>query len=357
MSVVDINGDGFDDFYLMARWGKNQLFVNRGDGTFQDRAAEFGLDIDGRTSSAIFADFDNDGDPDVFLGRTLERSQFFVNQDGRFVEAMGSVEEDALPFFVASVSATDYDGDGLLDVYFSTYAAASVRGQHHASELGGTLGPDDRTRIEYYYDNFLSAEDAEALETLKNAPEAYSVLNLPGPPNILLHNAGDGRFEAVDVSALRSFQNSYQSTWADFDGDGDQDVYIANDFAPNRLMRNDGEGRFVDVTAETGTADIGFGMGASWADYDEDGSQDLYVSNMYRKAGKRITSQLPNIDERFTKMTSGNSLFHNRSGTFDKVSGLAAPALMVENAGWAWGVQFLDVNNDGALDIYSLSGY
>ncbi|MCH8134187.1 MAG: VCBS repeat-containing protein [Myxococcales bacterium] len=84
VSVVDIDGDGDEDFYVMARWGVNQLFVNRGDGRFDERAADWGLDIENFSSSALFADFDNDGDPDLFLGRTLEPSLYLENLGDRF---------------------------------------------------------------------------------------------------------------------------------------------------------------------------------------------------------------------------------------------------------------------------------
>jgi hypothetical protein len=155
----------------------------------------------------------------------------------------------------------------------------------------------------------------------------------------------------------RLFLNSYQSTWADYDRDGDPDLYVANDFSPNVLLRNDGTGKFTDVTQASNTADIGFGMGATWGDYDQDGRQDLYVSNMYSKAGQRITAQIPGIDPRIVKMARGNSLLRNIEGTFQHVSGMTQPSLTVEHAGWSWGSQFADVNNDGTLDIFALSGY
>ena len=156
---------------------------------------------------------------------------------------------------------------------------------------------------------------------------------------------------------LRAFRHTYQSTWSDYDDDGDPDVYLANDFAPNVLLENDGTGQFSDVTARTGTADIGFGMGVSWGDFDRDGKQDLYVSNMYSKAGKRITSKVPGIDPVFAAMARGNSLFHNVGDKFHKVSGTEPGTVPVEVAGWSWGGQFCDFDNDGWLDIYALSGH
>ena len=153
-----------------------------------------------------------------------------------------------------------------------------------------------------------------------------------------------------------SFTNTYQATWSDYDGDGDQDVYLANDFAPNHLFRNDGGGAFEDVTQATGTADIGFGMGASWGDYDHDGRHDLYVSNMYSTAGRRIAGRL-DVHRDIPKMARGNTLFRNEVGQFRHVSSVKPPGLLVENSGWAWGGQFIDFDNDTFLDLVSLAGY
>ena len=130
-----------------------------------------------------------------------------------------------------------------------------------------------------------------------------------------------------------------------------------NDFAPNNLFRNDGAGGFTDVTEETGTADLGFGMGASWGDFDADGLLDLYVTNMYSKAGLRITAQLNDVDGRFRRMARGNTLFRNKITEFERVSSLERPGLLVAAAGWGWGSQFVDLDNDSDLDIYALSGF
>jgi len=344
LAVADVDGDGHDDIYLMERHTTNMLFRNRGDGTFEESASTFGLDIEDYTAAAIFADFDNDGDLDGVLGRTLERSMYLENRDGRFVDASDG-SGTALPFFASSVNAVDYDNDGLLDLYFSTYAAQMVNStEKHLPEA---------------FANYLGPEEIREMEGLLDPSEMGNKrANYPGPPNILLKNAGNGRFvRADDALATKVYRNTYQSTWADYDNDGDADVYLANDFAPNNLIRNDGNGQFTDVTEETSTADIGFGMGASWADYDDDGFQDLYVSNMFSKAGRRITEQVGSVDPRFAQMARGNSLFKNSPEGFEKVSGMASPSLLVEEAGWSWGSQFMDVNNDGFQDILALSGH
>ena len=347
IAVVDIDQDGLDDIYVMARWGKNILLRNRGDGTFGEQAADVGLDLDGYTSAAIFADFDNDGDRDAFLGRTLQPSAYLENVDGHFVDRSHDLDDRTLPYLTSSLSVVDYNQDGLLDIYVSTYAirmiAAYFERPNHASP-------------QMILSDFIAHDDARRLFQMVIGTRALIPMRWPGPPNILLRNEGGGRFvTADDAPNLRTFTNTYQATWSDFDGDGDQDVYLANDYAPNNLFRNDG-GTFVDVTRETGTADIGFGMGASWGDYDHDGHYDLYVSNMYSTAGRRIAGRL-DVHPEIPKMARGNTLFRNEVGQFKHVSSVEPPGLLVENSGWAWGGQFVDVDNDTYLDLVSLAGY
>lgn len=351
ISVVDIDQDGLDDLYVMARWGRNILLHNEG-GYFVDVARQYGLDIDGHCASAIFADFDNDGDPDLLLGRTLVPSQYLVNENGVFVDRTDTLVDGDLPSLVTSASAADYNGDGLLDIYLATYAA-NMQDDELRMEGPTPQNPDAPGLLTDFLPEPVAVELQDRLEDLKY----HRHLNNYGPPNLLLVNRG-GRFEpAPENEQVEAWRHTYQASWNDFDLDGDPDLYLANDFAVNSLMRNDGEAGFVDVAEETGTTDIGFGMGASWGDYDNDGRADLYVSNMFSKAGRRITGSLKDIDERFGLMARGNSLFHNDSTSFRKVSGLDAPALQVEKAGWSWSGQFVDFDNDGWLDVHALSGY
>lgn len=175
---------------------------------------------------------------------------------------------------------------------------------------------------------------------------------------MLLVNLGEGRFAlAPENNQLGLWRNSLQATWADFDEDGDPDIYVANDWADDNLFRNDGPKGFVDVTQETGTNLFGFAMGATWGDYDNDGLQDLYVSNMYSKAGRRITARIADLNPDYVRSAEGNYLYRQIDGQFELVSGLEPPALTVADAGWSWGGQFTDIDNDGFLDIYVVSGY
>jgi hypothetical protein len=170
-------------------------------------------------------------------------------------------------------------------------------------------------------------------------------------------NRGDWSFERSDkYSNLSVLRNTYQAGFSDIDLDGDPDLYLANDFSPNQLFENRGDLGFVDITEASGTSDFGFGMGVSWGDVDEDGLFDLYVSNMYSRAGRRMTRGVEGVDPRVEKAARGNSLFGNQHPEFQRRSGLDE-GWRVEQAGWAWGGQFLDINNNGLLDLYVPNGY
>jgi hypothetical protein len=346
LSVVDIDADGHDDLYVTVCWGKNLLLRNRGDGTFEEVAAQYGLDIEGRSTCAIFADFDNDGDPDAILGRSLERSLYLVNNGGKFSDRSAELAGTALPYLVTSLSAADFNSDGLMDVYFTTYSPIDIQ-QRITS---------DQPAAPQWATQYLSPTEVQEVQRRMVGEHQY--LGQVGPPNVLLVNRG-GRFEvARESTQVAAWRNSLQGTWADYDEDGDPDLYVANDFATDVFYRNDGDAGFVDISQQSGIDLPGFGMGAAFGDYDNDGRQDLYASKMYSKAGKRITSQIPGIDARVSGSAEGNYLFHNAGQhRFENVAGHDPPALLVANAGWSWGGQFADFDNDGFLDLYVSSGF
>ena len=358
VAVADINGDGFDDIYVMVRIGRNLLLMNKGDGTFAEESVKYGLSLPGHTTCAIFADFDNDGDIDALLGRSLLKTAYLENTGGLFVQHKAPPWS---PMAVVSMSAADYNRDGLLDVYLCTYRPAAPP---QSAPGGGVaaVGTDDFD----WMDEFLPRDQAAEYRRRLKAERARTpdgafpdLLDQVGPPNVLLVNRGRGVFEpAPENSTAGLWRNSLQATWADYDRDGDPDLYVANDWAPDNLLRNDGPSGFTDVTTEAGTTTYGFAMGASWGDYDNDGREDLYVSNMYSKAGRRITAAVPGLGQSFIESAEGNWLYHHGpGGHFTQVAGIEAPAMPVMKAGWSWGGKFADFDNDGWLDLYVLSGY
>lgn len=346
LAVVDYDGDGWDDLYLTVRQGRNILLKNLRNGTFRDATVETRLAVPGLSNAALFADFDNDGDPDLFLGRILKPSLYFRNDGGVFTECSESRFNVPLPQFANSVSAVDYNQDGLLDIYVCTYG------------LFGSSNQEVLDKNRPFISN-------EAYRTYASRlPKAHRYLNMVGPPNMLFVNRGDRGFElAPENASLQFYNNSFQSSWSDFDDDGDEDLYIANDFARDLLIRNDGKNaqgtvQFTKVTDSIGHRTMnGFGMGVDWGDYDRDGKEDLYISNMFSKAGLRITQQVPGLDPRFHEFAEGNRLYRYDGKAFQLTSYPAKNGHPVHQAGWSWGGRLFDANNDGWLDIYAANGY
>ena len=347
--VVDIDRDGFDDLYVTGAGGPSTFFRNNGDGTFDDVTEQLGLDFD-HVLSATFADLDNDGDSDLFLSRFNrdKATRYLVNENGKFVDRTAELGFD-LPNYTVPIAVTDFNNDGLLDVYLGRYVNAYVP---------PIMLTNEQTKVETgtYRDEFPFLDDVDGrLVLARNRADGHPVSRSYGPPNWLLINKGDGRFErATDVGNVEGNFNTLGVAWTDMDLDGDMDLYLVAEAGPNELKRNNGDGTFTDVTDAT-TGEIGFGMGAGLGDYDNDGRTDMYVTNMFSKAGMRIAEQMES-SEIVVQSARGNTLMRNTSEGFVRVSSLDQSGIQVEAADFGWGGAFADLNNDAYLDLYVPAG-
>lgn len=324
LALGDANGDGLDDLYVCQQGGlPNQLYLRQANGGLREASAEAGVDWMELTRAALFVDLDNDGDQDLALAQGWYL--MLMENDGKahFTKRLEQRSEAQL----FSLAAADFDGDGDLDLYFC--------GRNPSREL-------------------------EKSEGFLGTPIPYHDAN-NGGPNILLKNEGDWKFRDATVETGLDVNNrrySFACAWEDYDNDGDQDLYVANDYGRNNLYRND-DGKFQDLAAALGVEDISAGMSVAWADYNRDGRMDLYVSNMFSSAGNRIAyqrnfrggdaSQLG----QFQRHARGNSLFQNDGAQFADVS----QAANVTMGRWAWASLFADFNNDGWEDIYVANGF
>jgi tetratricopeptide (TPR) repeat protein len=326
VSVADIDNDGFDDLYVCQPAGlPNRLYRNRGDGTFEDVTESSGLGILENTACAVFADFSNRGWQDVILVRTSGPVLFVNEGDGKYRE-----KRDAFHFAnspqgtFTGAAVADYDRDGWLDIYFCLYSYYQGTGQY-------------KYPLPYH-----AAEN--------------------GPPNFMMRNNRDGTFRDVTAESNLNQNNtrySFACGWSDYNGDDWPDLYVVNDFGRKNLYRNNGDGTFTDVAAETGTEDVGAGMSVGWLDYDNDGAQDIYVANMWTAAGVRISMQgnfkegsTRGIRELYQKHAMGNSLLRNRGETFDDVTTASGTGL----GRWSWSSDALDFDHDGYPDLYIANG-
>ncbi|MEO2047208.1 MAG: VCBS repeat-containing protein [Pirellulales bacterium] len=341
LAVGDADGDGLDDVYICQPGGlPNRLYTQNSDGTATDVSTAANVDWLNETRAALFVDLDNDGDQDLVLA--TEFGLKLLENDGagkfRFAADLPEIEQD-----VQSITAVDYDNDGDLDLYACVYF-----------DDAATLG--ESTWFGSVYDE-RSVGGANRLFSNKLG-------NKPG-------GTGGNKWDFDDVTqevGLDSDNRRYSlaAAWEDYDNDGDQDLYIANDFGRNCLYRNDagvkeGERRFVSVADQAGVVDYGPGMSVSWADYNRDGYMDLYVGNMFSSAGSRLTRQSNWVGkgrgtsrDSFQRFSKGNSLYQNLGGqSFREVSTTTS----VEIARWSWSSLFADINNDSWEDLLVANGY
>jgi hypothetical protein len=316
VSVVDVDRDGLSDLYVTdsKEGGRNRLYRNRGNGSFEDIAAGLGIaDLNhpdtGVSMGGVWGDYDNDGFEDLFLYR-WGRQELFHNDRGqgftRVTDAAG------LPAWANVNTAVwlDFDRDGRLDLFVGGYYAESI--------------------------NLWKLADTRMM------PESFEYAN-NGGRKYLFRNLGGGRFEDVSAAVgLASTRWALAAVAADLRGTGFPDIFIANDYGVSELFVNEG-GRFREIGRDAG---VGYapksGMNASVGDVLNQGRFAIYVSNISEEG----------------ILLQGNNLWvpsGSASGrpTYENL----ARAMGVDLGGWSFGAQFGDLNNDGFLDLYVANGY
>jgi hypothetical protein len=337
-TIGDFDGDGCDDLFLPGS-PRSRLYRNDCRGRFEDVTRAVGIPdpFPAVATAAVFFDADNDGRPDLFVtavagGNRLFRNVADARNGARFVEVTESagIPSDA---WSSMPVVADYDRDGFLDVYV-------VRMGNHA----------------------------------ETAPKPnYQAEN--GLPNRLLRNAGDFTFRDVTKEAGVGDRGwGLAGAWGDYDDDGWPDLYVANEYGYSVLYRNDGKGGFDEVGDETGARIRTAGMGVAFADPDGDGRLDVFVSAMYSNSRWALfhpdfpapipwpykvlglfTSEVRRRTEGIIEdLTRGSTLLRNRGdGTFADVSDESG----IRDTQWSWGLEFLDYDNDGRLDLFVQNGF
>jgi hypothetical protein len=323
VALFDYDNDGLLDIFFtngaqMPEMKKtnpsyyNCLLKQKSDGTFEDVTAKAGLlgeNLDFNFGVAV-GDYDNDGYEDLFICSAGRNALYHNNGDGTFTDVTEASGIGKKPPNTLSVAAAwfDYDNDGLLDLIVSNYTFWTPQ-----TDLRCFMGS-----TEFYCD-----------------PRRYQSV----PPR-LYHNLGHGKFEDVtEKSGLaKSPGKGMGISIADFNDDGWQDVFIANDTEPNSLFINQGDGTFEDKGLELGVgyddnARTGSSMGSDAKDYDNDGKVDIFYNNLRHQ----VWQLLKNNGKLFTFPYA------------TKIQTMSMPF-----SGWSNG--FIDYNNDGWKDIYSANG-
>ena len=389
VALFDYDGDGYLDVYLVggaaipslqketpAYW--NRLYHNNRDGTFTDVTEKAGLAGSGYGSGVAIGDYDNDGWPDVFVANVTGNQLFHNNGDGTFTDVtakagVGGATLNGKKMWAVGAGWFDYNNDGLLDLFVVNYCVWEVNKDPYCRVKEGVRG--------YCH------------------PRYY-----PPTHNTLYRNNGDGTFTDVseETGVAQHFGKGMSVAFADYDGDGYLDAFVANDTTQNFLFHNlkgkkfaevalaagvgyaqdghtrsgmgadfrdmnndglpdiwhtaveregfplwinDGQAEFEDMTVASGlrsTNDMS-GWGAGMADLDNDGWKDLFVAR---------ANVMDNISEQdpARRYPEPNTIFRNLgNGRFEDVSATAGPDFQVAAA--HRGVAFGDLDNDGRVDM------
>ena len=324
LATFDYDGDGLIDIYFVNGAplpgaedqppATNRLYRNLGDFRFEDVTEAAGVGDRGFGLGVAVADYDNDGDPDLYVNNFALNVMYRNNGDGTFTEiARQAGTAAADPQRVGAGAAfLDVEADGLLDLFVANYLVFRF--------------------------------DQRVTNTLRGVPIYPVPEAFPRIASILYRNQGNGTFEDISRGSGIGLHpgKGMGMVAADYDSDGDTDVFVNNDGPPgNFLFRNDGRGHFDEVGAESGVAYSGTGlvhgaMGVDCGDYDRDGLLDFYVTSyqgqlatLYRNLGKGM------FDDVTTRTGAGQA-------SFNQVT---------------WGCSLVDLDNDGYQDIFFGAGH
>ncbi|MBX2989534.1 MAG: VCBS repeat-containing protein [Bacteroidetes bacterium] len=337
-SWVDFDNDGLLDLFIPTAGNvPNKVYKNNGDGTFSEIAAALGLNDMANTITCSWADFDNDGDLDLITTATaaatvLWRNNFFPGGDTSFTNITAS---SGIAMSGAQMPAwADYNLDGFLDVY-SPISNSSVSSDALYRNNGDATFTNmaDSAGVNHQVSGILE----QAVHWGDFNKDGYADLfigNLQtGGPSFFHRNNGDGTF--TEIAASLGFQGAARgSQWVDYNNDGLWDYSVAGyaggtNAVPVKLYRNNGDGTFTDAAAQAGITDAVISWGVTWADFDNDGYEDFFVT---------VSGQ----------STSCLLYKNNGDGTFTNVTSQAGlPAFAQLSAAWG------DYDNDGDMDLYT----
>jgi Flp pilus assembly protein TadD len=336
-----------------------------------------GIDIYGHNGVSV-GDIDGDGFDDLYVCQPagLPNRLYRNRGDGTFEDitessGVGLLENTACALFA------DFDNDGRQDLVIVRAAGPLL----FLNQGGGKfrLKPDafqfanppqgtftGAAAADYDRDGWLDIYFClysyyQGADQYRYPTPYYAAEN--GPPNFMLRNNRDGTFRDVTAQSGLNQNNtrySFCCGWGDYNRDGWPDLYVVNDFGRKNLYRNNGDGTFADVAREAGVEDVGAGMSVCWFDSNNDGLEDLYVADMWTAAGERISTleifqraAPEQVRALYRKHSMGNSLLRNRGdGTFEDSTASSGTGM----GRWSWSSDTWDFDHDGFPDLYIANG-
>ncbi len=338
----DYDNDGWIDLFVSVSNSaevldkKNKLYHNNGDGTFTTVANIPLVTELGNYGLGVWADFDNDGQLDLFVGgREGKRNVIWRNKGNGSFQKMELPTATGINLNYEAGAWADYDGDGFVDLYMA------VEQHTHRPYLFHNQG--DGTFVE-------RTDTALTVALARSSSLSWSDYNGDGKPDVfvtnfdnehcfLFKNEGAGVFTAINSSPVVSYTaSSIGCDWGDYDNDGYPDLFVSNGAnrgnQNNRLYHNSGDGTFTSITNSIVATDGGYSTHAMWGDYDNDGFLDLFVCNL---------GSLQLVRNGY------NYLYHNNSdGTFTKITTGSLVNEKADSSSCSWA----DYDNDGFLDLY-----
>jgi len=321
LALFDYDGDGDVDIYFLngspmagtkvKTPPRNALYRNEGNWKFTDVTDKAGVGDKGYGLGVVVGDYDNDGDPDLYLNNYGPNVMYRNNGDGTFTDVTKEARVGNGRKMGAGACFLDVDKDGDLDLYVSNYLAFSR---------------ETHTRFHAAYPKLYAS------------PRHYRPV-----PDDLYRNNGDGTFTDISTESGigRHAGRGMGMICADYDNDGDTDIFVANDLSSNYLFQNDGTGKFKEVGLVSGVAYDFNGleqgsMGVDCGDYNNDGRFDFYLTTYQKQHAALYRNSGKGVFEDVTFVTGAGA------GTQSKVT---------------WGNGFVDFDNDGDRDIFVACGH
>jgi enediyne biosynthesis protein E4 len=357
VALVDVDNDGRLDIYLvngstldLVRKGASApgaaLFRNNGNRTFTDITADAGVANERWGQGVCVGDVDNDGLEDIYV-TNFGRNRLYRNRGGRF-DDVAEKAGVAVDSWTTGCAFGDYDSDGALDLFVAGYVALDLANLPPSpsgpARAGIASSPSTPEAAAGGVGMGASYSAGLSVCTYRGQRVMCGPRGLKGAPDHLFRNNGDGTFTEVSKEAGVDDPRGlygFGVAWFDMDDDGRLDLLVANDSGPNHVYRNLGNGRFGDVSYPSGAALDGNGreqahMGVAVGDYDNDGRNDIHITNF---------------------ADDFNVLYRNDDGmSFEDVSfrtGIARVSIPF----LGWGTSFFDYDNDGWLDLLVVNGH